>query len=133
MGEVALRVHSAQRERIIPPLVQSVHNGYRGPITGARNLLPHPLVVVPVRITKQIDLTSEDFFETRLRIPQLPTQTLVADVGQDRVRQCVRTDLDAVREHFSRLIPGDGTEFFGWRLWHFHAERQGESPDRLFL
>src|SRR5215813_4309988 len=76
---------------------------------------------------------SEDFFELRLRITQLPPQTPVADVGQNRVREGVRTDLDAVRIHLSRLIPGDGTEFFGRRLGYRHAQREGEALDHFFF
>lgn len=63
MGEVALRVDSAQCERIISPLVQSVHDSYCGLIPRPRNLALYSLVVVPVRVAKQINLMSEDFFE----------------------------------------------------------------------
>src|SRR5215470_4729419 len=133
MGEVALRVDSAQFEQVIPPLVQSVHDGYCGPIPSLRDLSLHPPVVVSVWVTKQINLMSEDFFEPRFRIAQLPPQTLVVDVGQNRVREGVRTDLDAVRAHLSRLIPCDGTELFGRCLGDRHTQREGESLDRLFL
>src|SRR5262245_26478066 len=63
MGEVALRVDSAECERVISPPVQSVHDSYCGLVTRPRNLALHPLVVVSVRIAKQINLMSEDFFE----------------------------------------------------------------------
>src|SRR5215510_14074207 len=133
MCEVSLRVDSAQCERIIPPLDQSVHDGDCGPIPCPRDLALHPLVVVSVRVAKLINLMSQDPFEPRLRTTQLPPETLIADVGQNRVREGVRTDLDAVRIHLSRLTPGDGTEFFGRRLGYRHTEREGETLDRLFL
>jgi hypothetical protein len=67
MREIAFRVDSAERERVVSLFIQAVHAGNSDTITCPLDLASHPLVVVSVRVAKLFDSTPQNLFETRSR------------------------------------------------------------------
>jgi Glycosyl transferases group 1 len=100
----------------------------RSIVAGALGCCADSVVRLPERVGEIAARTAKFVLELRPRIAKLTGQLCVRQLGQVRVRDCVRSDLDPALGNRAKLVPSHSRELVGVHGPPFSELRNGEGP-----
>src|SRR5262245_34183868 len=128
--QIVFAVYATQRQRVVPAVVQPDLGRHSELVAGAGDLALRSEVVIAVRIAECSDLSPDRVLNPVPRLGHLLSQPLVAEAGQNRVRQRMGSRLESCVAHLPGLTPVDCAVLRGRPLRQLHAQLKGQSLDQ---